>query len=141
MGRPTDEVLKCIPQREPFLFVDEVIDREENRIITRYEMTGEEGFFKGHFPGNPIVPGVILQEATFQSGAVLMSYKSLEEGLGVVSRVSEVKFKEFVKPRDVLEIDVSLDEQLKNAFYMSGKIRVRGKIVMTIRFTGTLVKS
>ena len=104
-------------------------------------MTGEEDFFKGHFPGNPIMPGVILQEAAFQSGALLMSFLSEgdEEGLGVVSRVQDVKFKNFVKPGDLLEMEVTLDEQMANAFYMSGKTRVAGKIVMAIKFTGTLV--
>ena len=140
MGSSSEEVLKRLPQKDPFLFVDDLIDRTENKIITKYHVTGEEDFFKGHFPGNPIMPGVILQEASFQSGALLMSYLSEEtEGLGVVSRVSDVKFKNFVKPGDTIEMEVTLDEHLANAFYMSGKTRVNGKVVMVIKFTGTLV--
>jgi 3-hydroxyacyl-[acyl-carrier-protein] dehydratase len=139
MGQPTDEVLQRLPQKDPFLFVDELVDRGEDSIITKYQVTGEESFFKGHFPGNPIMPGVILQEAAFQSGALLMSFLSDEDGLGVVSRVEAVKFKNFVKPGDLLEMQVSLDENLANAFYMSGKTRVNGKVVMSIKFTGTLI--
>jgi len=140
MGSSSEEVLKRLPQKDPFLFVDDLIDRTENKIITKYHVTGEEDFFKGHFPDNPIMPGVILQEASFQSGALLMSYLSEEtEGLGVVSRVSDVKFKNFVKPGDTIEMEVTLDEHLANAFYMSGKTRVNGKVVMVIKFTGTLV--
>ena len=139
MGAPSELVLQRLPQKDPFLFVDDLVDQSENKIVTRYQVTGEESFFKGHFPGNPIMPGVILQEAAFQSGALLMSFLSDSKGLGVVSRVSDVKFKNFVKPGDLLEIEVQLDENLANAFYMSAKTRVNGKIVMSIKFTGTLV--
>lgn len=61
-------------------------------------------------------------------------------GLGVVVRVDQVKFKNFVKPGDELVIEVKLDEQLKNAFYMTGKIRVNGDIVMSCKFTGMSVE-
>lgn len=138
MGVPSKEILDTIPQREPFLFVDEVVDRTEDKIITKYHVTGKEDFFKGHFPGNPIMPGVLLQEAAFQTGALLMSGKG-SEGLGVVARVQDVKFKNFVKPGDILEMEITLEEMLSNAFYMSGKSRVNGKIVMSIKFTGASV--
>jgi 3-hydroxyacyl-[acyl-carrier-protein] dehydratase len=140
MGTPSKVVLDRLPQKDPFLFVDDLVDQTESSIVTRYQVTGEESFFKGHFPGNPIMPGVILQEAAFQSGALLMSFISESTGgLGVVSRVQDVKFKNFVKPGDLLEMEVKLDENLANAFYMSGKTRVNGKVVMSIKFTGTLV--
>ena len=100
MGVPTQLVLKRLPQKPPFLFVDNEIEHSLTDIKTSYHVTGEEDFFKGHFPDNPIMPGVLLQEAAFQSGALLMSYLKPDSKLGVVSRVSDVKFKNFVKPND-----------------------------------------
>jgi len=139
MGAPSQEILERLPQKHPFLFVDECVERTDVKIMTTYKVSGEEDFFKGHFPGNPIVPGVILQEAAFQSGALLMTYIKPDSKLGVVSRVQDVKFRNFVKPGDLLEMEVTLDEQLDNAFYMKGKTRVNGKVVMAISFTGTSV--
>ena len=136
----TQEVLASIPQREPFLFVDEVVSRQENSIICKKHLTGEEDFFKGHFPGNPIMPGVLLQEAVFQTGALLMNKLDTQaEGLGVVTRVEKAKFKKFAAPGDTLEMEVTLKETISNAYYMSGKIRVSNKIIMTIDFACALV--
>lgn len=134
-----DEVLAAIPQRAPFLFVDKILERNENMIITQRLLTGEEDFFKGHFPGNPIMPGVLLCEACFQTGAILMGGGD-EKGTGVVTRIRDSKFKNFVKPGDLMEITVTLDDQLDNAFYMSGNIKIAGKIVLKIKFQGALIQ-
>ena len=127
-------ITEMIPQRPPFLFVDKVLERSDNTIKTSLTLTGEENFFKGHFPGNPIMPGVLLQEALFQSGAALMSGKA-GGGLGVVTRVQNAKFKNMVKPGDVLEMEVELTESLANAHYMKGTTKVSGKTVLVIEFT------
>lgn len=138
----SQEVLNSIPQRPPFLFVDQVISRDGNKIITEKKLTGDEDFFKGHFPGNPIMPGVLLSEATFQTGALLMAkMKSLTTPpMAVVSRISSTKFKNLVRPGDTLIIEVELTEQLENAYYMKGKIQVAGKTVMNNEFTCTLIE-
>jgi 3-hydroxyacyl-[acyl-carrier-protein] dehydratase len=138
MGVASEEVLKGIPQRPPFLFVDEVIEASDKSIVTCWQATGSEDFFKGHFPGNPIMPGVLLQEAAFQSGALLMGRQG-GSGLGVVARVENVKFKDFVKPGDLLKMEITLDDTVGNAFYFSGKTKVGDKTVMQIKFTGALV--
>ncbi|EPZ51016.1 FabA-like domain protein [Bacteriovorax sp. BAL6_X] len=127
-------VKDLIPQRAPFLFVDKIIEREGNKIVTSYQVTGDEDFFKGHFPGNPIMPGVLLQEALFQSGACLMATGS-DGGLGVVAKVSNAKFKNMVRPGDELVMEVELTEQISNAFYFKGKTKVAGKMVLSIEFT------
>lgn len=138
MGVPSKEVLDSIPQKPPFLFVDKVVDRTSNTILTNYLVTGKESFFEGHFPGNPIFPGVILQEALFQTGALLISLLD-GNGLGVVSRVNNVKFRELVRPNDILEMTVELEEQIGNAFVMKGKTRVNGKIVAVLEFTCAVI--
>lgn len=141
MGQPTSEILDTLPQKPPFLFVDSIFEKSQDRIETSYLVTGNEDFFKGHFPGNPIMPGVLLQEACFQTGALLMASLSDGNGLGVVSRVQDVKFKNFVKPGDELRLKVELTENMANAFYFKAKIEVLGKIVCALSFTGTLVES
>lgn len=126
-----------IPQRAPFLFVDKVTDFSEKTIKTTLVLTGEEDFFKGHFPGNPIMPGVLLQEALFQTGAAFMALSQKvgeAKGLGVVTRVQNAKFKNMVKPGDVLEMEVELTEAISNASYMKGTTRVAGKVVLVVEF-------
>lgn len=139
MGKFSDEVLELLPQKPPFLFVDRVIEREARRIKTSLSLTGDEDFFKGHFPGNPIMPGVLLQEAAFQSGALLMASLS-GKGLGVVTKVSSAKFKNFVKPGDELVMEISLVDQVSNAYYMKGRSFVSGKVVMAIEFSCALIE-
>lgn len=130
-------ITELIPQRAPFLFVDKVIDFSEKIIKTTLTLTGNEDFFKGHFPGNPIMPGVLLQEALFQSGAAFMALSNNDKenpGLGVVTRVQNAKFKNMVRPGDTLEMEVELTEAISNASYMKGTTRVSGKVVLVIEF-------
>lgn len=127
------DIKDLILQRPPFLFVDKITKLEEKKINTTLFLTGEEDFFKGHFPGNPIMPGVLLQEALFQSGAALMA-QSGGTSLGVVTRVQNAKFKKMVRPKDTLEMEVELTDSISNASYMKGSIRVNGKIVLVLEF-------
>jgi 3-hydroxyacyl-[acyl-carrier-protein] dehydratase len=130
-------ITELIPQRAPFLFVDKVTDFSEKTIKTTLTLTGNEDFFKGHFPGNPIMPGVLLQEALFQTGAAFMALSNNDKespGLGVVTRVQNAKFKNMVRPGDILEMEVELTEAISNASYMKGTTRVLGKVVLVIEF-------
>jgi 3-hydroxyacyl-[acyl-carrier-protein] dehydratase len=135
-----DEVLASIPQRPPFLFVDKILRREGNTITTQRTLREDEDFFKGHFPGNPIMPGVLLCEACFQTGAILMGGEK-QPGLGVVTRIKDTKFKNFARPGDTLTITVTLDDKIDNAFYMSGTIRVGDKLILKIIFQGALLSA
>ncbi len=128
------EVKELIPQRAPFLFVDEIVERGETSIETMYKVTGAEDFFKGHFPDNPIMPGVILQEALFQTGACLMA-SGKNGGLGVVTKVAKARFKSLVRPGATLMMKVELTDQIDNAFYFKGRTQADGKTVCSLEFT------
>jgi 3-hydroxyacyl-[acyl-carrier-protein] dehydratase len=130
----SSDIKSLIPQREPFLFVDKVLECNAKKISTSLFLSGNEDFFKGHFPGNPIMPGVLLQEALFQSGAAFMAINNAASGLGVVTRVQNAKFKNMVKPGATLIMEVELVEQVANASYMKGNIKVNGKSVLVMEF-------
>lgn len=137
-------ILNNIPQREPFLFIENVVEHSENSITTSKKLTGEEDFFRGHFPGRPVFPGVLMCEAVFQTGALLMSLKGQSAGINktaVVSRIQNAKFKTMAKPGDLLMITVDFVESLANASFMKGKIMANGKTVMSIEFAATLVEN
>ena len=135
--------IERIPQKEPFLFIDELVEHSAESIHTRKLVKETEDYFKGHFPGNPIMPGVLICEACFQSGALLMSYK--DEGISgktaVVSRIQSAKFKQMVKPGDMLDIKVELKELIGPAAYMKAIASVGSKKALIIEFAVTLVEN
>jgi 3-hydroxyacyl-[acyl-carrier-protein] dehydratase len=132
------EIEAAIPHRPPMLLLDEVLEREEDRIVCRKSFRGEEFFFQGHYPDYPVVPGVILCEAAMQAGAVLLSKTGVaEKGVPVAARLRDVKFKKMIRPGDTIEIETTLTERLKDAFYLSAKVTCGGKTAVTLNFAVT----
>lgn len=128
-------VLDSIPHRPPFLFIDEVVSRSPTQITTRRRLRGDEHFFQGHYPGQPIMPGVLMCECALQAAALLLSDRSNEPaGLPVVTRMSDVKFKRVIRPEETLEVDVEIVEEVAPACYLRGTIRVEGQVACTLRF-------
>ena len=78
-----DAVLAAIPQREPFRFIDEIVELDDDHIVAAYTFPPDSDFYRGHFPGNPITPGVILIEAMAQAGVVALGIHLLDRDLGV----------------------------------------------------------
>ena len=100
------EIEKILPHRYPFLLVDRVIELnlEESEIIGVKNVTVNEPFFQGHFPGVPIMPGVLLLEALAQTGGILVHQKGYQKKIAVLLNVANAKFRKPVVPGDVLHL-------------------------------------
>lgn len=132
---PEPDIENAIPHRGPMLLVDEIVERTDDRIVCRKTFLPEEFFFQGHYPDYPIVPGVILCEATMQAGAILLSKLAAESnGVPVATRLNDVKFKKMVRPGDTIEMEVKLNERVADAFFMTGKATINGKLAMRFDF-------
>ncbi len=105
-----EQIKEIIPHRDPFLLVDEIESMEPGvRAVGYKNVTGEEGFFKGHFPGYPVMPGVLIVEALAQVGAV--SVLSLEDNKGKLAffgGIDKAKFRRQVRPGDRLKLEVEI---------------------------------
>ena len=137
----TQDFLQYIPHRPPFLFIDRVVEETDNTIITEKKVDPKEPFFEGHYPENPIMPGVLIFESIFQAGAIMMGKRITNEGrIPVLTRVNNIKLKHAVHPGDTMQIEVTLKDLVSNAAYMSGKASVGGKTVVTLEFSAMLVE-
>ncbi|RIK75142.1 MAG: beta-hydroxyacyl-ACP dehydratase [Planctomycetota bacterium] len=130
----------AIPHREPFLLIDEIIEQSDSRIVCRKTFTGDEFWYRGHYPDFPITPGVILCEAAMQAGAVLLSQLVADQGdsVPVATRANNVQFKHMVRPGDTIELEVELTERLSTAFFMKARVTVQGKVACRFDFACTL---
>ena len=102
------EIENLLPHREPFLFVDEILEAGNEKIIARHVFTEKEFFFKGHFPDYPVVPGVILIETMAQSGGAGLRKLGVigEDGLFFLATVDKVKFRRQVRPGDEVRSEI-----------------------------------
>ena len=121
------------------LLVDEIMERSEQKIVCKKTFRAEEFFFQGHYPGFAIVPGVILCEAAMQAGAVLLSSQVTQgERVPVAGRLKDVKFKKMVRPGETIVIEATLNERVQDAFFLSAKVTMEGKLVVTLNFVVTM---
>ena len=135
-----EEILKAIPHRPPFLFVDKIIEITDTKIKATRKVNPQEEYFKGHYPGNPIMPGVLICEAIFQSGAILLSriMGQVDDGVPVLVRINNARFKSMVKPGDTLELEAEVVEKVSSAYFLKGKASVDGRTAATVEFAVTL---
>ncbi len=136
---------QAIPHRSPFLLIDRVASITDEKITAEASPRSNDEFFShvfsGHYPGNPITPGVLLCEMVFQAGAALLSHRMKENitGTPVVVKITNARFKRMVRPDEKLEVAAEFVEQLSNAFYMKGSVRCEGEIAVRVEFTCALV--
>lgn len=130
------QIEALIPHREPFLLIDRVTELEPGvRAVAEHDFTGEEWYLKGHFPGNPIVPGVILIESCAQAATVMaMSLPDYKDGLGLFAGVDEMRFKRIVRPGETGRFEAVM-EKMRRGY---ARVRIRALVGEDLAAEGTI---
>ncbi len=143
------EIEALVPHRDPFLFVDEILKQSERSITTRWTIPTDADWFRGHYPGQPVMPGVLICEHVFQSGALFVSNAlgGLEQadGVPVLTKIEFARFRKILGPGSEVETKVQLDEQVGPGWFLSGRVMNEDKVALKIRFvlsqTGAMKRS
>ena len=135
----TEDVLSAIPHRPPFLFVDRVLEITDTSIVAERTLRAEENFFKGHYPQMPIMPGVLMCEALFQTAGILMSRylnETDKDGgkIPVLTRIESAKFRQPAFPGDCLRLEVQLTEKMKEFYFFKGNVKKGEKLLIALTF-------
>ncbi|MGO1071489.1 3-hydroxyacyl-ACP dehydratase FabZ [Lysobacter sp. CA199] len=125
-------IQKLLPHRYPFLLIDRVVELEPNKRVLAYKnVSCNEPFFNGHFPGNPVMPGVLVVEALAQAGGLLtqISHGGVAAGRSFyLVKIDGARFSRMVTPGDKLELEVTLKRMIRNMAMYTGVARVDGEI-------------
>jgi 3-hydroxyacyl-[acyl-carrier-protein] dehydratase len=127
-----------IPHRDPFLLVDRVLDRTEAAIEVERFVDPALDCLRGHYPGHPLLPGVLIAETCFQAAALLLADPARPFAPGdpvpVLTRIEDARYRRMVRPGDTLRARVELVEALGTARWMKGTVTCDGERVLSIRF-------
>lgn len=135
------EVIKLMPHRYPFLLIDKVLDYEPNSLRALKNVTVNEPFFTGHFPDNPVMPGVLITEALAQAGAILAYLKANStprDHLFFLAGINNAKFKQIVQPGDQLILSVAIMNNKGSFWKISGEARVEEKVVCSLEILSAM---
>ena len=133
-----EEIQEIIPHRGPMLLVDEIEENDDGTVTGRYTVRGDEFFLQGHFPSNPIVPGVILCEMAAQSGCLLMAEK-VKGKATLYAGMNNVKFKNPVQPGDTVEFTCEFVRSIGPFYFIKAEGKNNGKTAISGEFSFALI--
>lgn len=133
------DIEALIPHRPPFLWLDRILSLGDDSIVAEKHFSADLPLYQGHYPDHQVTPGVILCEAVFQAGAALISHRlkienSLINGLPMLTRIYNAKFKRQVPPDSTVLIEARVLETIGPSWIMKGKVRLGGKIAVSVEF-------
>jgi len=141
------DIQAILPHRPPFLFVDRVLFCDRDRIVAERTWRADEAFYQGHYPDNPITPGVLLCESVFQTAALLIAERVRLDGgaiegspVPVLARIDGSRFRRIVKPGQTTTIEAAFKDSMKGFHFLSGKVLLDGKVAVSLDFSLTLVE-
>ncbi len=135
------EIQKLLPHKYPFLLIDKIIELEPNiKAVGIKNVTINEPFFQGHFPGNPVMPGVLIIESMAQVAGILAFRSGVEGNTIYFMSIEKAKFRKPVMPGDQLKLDIKVLQTRNNVWKFSGTAFVSEKIVSEVEFTAMVDK-